>query len=152
MTDARGVESARPGDGPALAGLSARCLGLEAWSASAFEAEIARSSAHVRLVRGPGARILAFLAGRASPDGFEILSLATAPERRREGLAAALVADAAQGSRGRPLRLEVRSGNAAGRAFYAAQGFSPQGERPGVYRDGEAAAVLERPGDAETPA
>ncbi len=130
-----------------LARLHAAAMAPERpWSAGEFAA----------LLAAPGALLLgearAFLLGRVAADEAEVLTLATHPEHRRRGLAAALLdafhAEAV--ARGAATAfLEVAEDNAPARALYAAAGYREAGRRPRYYaRPGApavAALVLARP-------
>ncbi len=77
----------------------------------------------------------------------ELQRIATVPAARRTGVAVRLLAavDAHAGACGAErLLLEVRDDNVAARAFYAGAGFAEIARRPGYYRDGTDAVVLER--------
>ncbi len=131
------------GDAEALAALHA--LAFEApWSAS----EIAD------LLGGPGAFALAvtdtdgpdtgslagFILCRTMADEAEILTLTTAPGRRRRGVARALLEAATQVALGRgatALFLEVATDNAAARALYGKSGFVAVGAKRGYYQRGD---------------
>jgi GNAT superfamily N-acetyltransferase len=82
-------------------------------------------------LRGPDAVVqlgAAGGAGRATvvlQDGWSlILALEVAPERRREGIASALVRGWARVAEGRGLYLQVRRDNGPGHALYEAAGFT----------------------------
>jgi ribosomal protein S18 acetylase RimI-like enzyme len=77
----------------------------------------------------------------------ELLRIGVAPVARGRGvgrrlLAACQAALAAEGIRG--LFLEVRAGNVAARALYAALGWEEQGRRARYYPDGEDALLYRR--------
>ncbi len=81
------------------------------------------------------------------PDPAELQRIAVAADRRRGGLASALleaVAALAREAGAERLLLEVREDNAGARALYAARGFGEIARRSRYYRDGTAAVVLER--------
>lgn len=104
------------------------------WSEAAFAGLLA--SPAVTLLAAPGSR--AFLLGRRVADEAEILTLATHPGARRQGLARELLArflDAARGPAPVTVHLEVAEDNAAALALYGAFGFAEAGRRPGYYRD-----------------
>ena len=126
----------------ALAALHRRCFTVpRPWSA----AEIAG------LLAAAGAILIAvpqgFALGRAVAGEAELLTLAVAPEARRQGIGRGLVTDfiaraAAQGAA--TVFLEVAADNAAALALYRAAGFAEAGRRRGYYRrpDGAAADAL----------
>ncbi|HZD26339.1 MAG TPA: GNAT family N-acetyltransferase [Alphaproteobacteria bacterium] len=101
-----------------------------------------------RLLAIPGS--FALLAGPAAeedlPAGFtlarllgeecEIISIGVLPERRRQGIAAALLAtlrERARADGAEALVLEVAVDNAAALALYAREGFAVAGRRPAYY-------------------
>jgi ribosomal-protein-alanine N-acetyltransferase len=90
-------------------------------------------------------KIAGFLVVRAVVAEAEILNLCIAPERRRSGLAEALLTEAiAELLRARVDRLflEVRESNTAAIAFYEKHAFRKTGRRPGYYRNPDEAAIL----------
>ena len=129
--------------------------------ASAGEAWSAREVG--RVLAMPGALgLIATQLGESEPVGFalslwaggecELLSIGVLPERRRAGVARALLAEAvsrAADAGARRMVLEVAEDNAAARAFYDAAGFSTAGRREGYYRAPEStprdALILDRP-------
>ncbi len=124
-----------------LAALHARCFTAPPpWSAAAFAASLAH----------PGAFLLtrpaAFLLGRVTAGEAELLTLATAPEARRGGVATGLLAefDATARRLGATTAfLEVAEANAAARALYAQGGWVLAGRRKGYVT-----AADGPPGDA----
>ncbi len=142
--------------GPAQAKLVAALM-----AASAGEAWSAREIG--RILALPNAfGLIATRLGESEPIGFalslwaggecELLSIGVLPERRRAGVARALLAEAisraADAGAGRMV-LEVAEDNAPARAFYAAEGFGVAGRRVGYYRAREStprdALILDRP-------
>jgi ribosomal-protein-alanine N-acetyltransferase len=114
---------------PMLADLHAQCFD-DAWDAEAIR----------RLMAGPGVTALmvgtdAFILVRAAAGEAEILTLATAPQARRRGLARQLVCAAADavGPDATEMFLEVAADNAAALALYTGLGFVAVGRRPGYY-------------------
>lgn len=111
------------------------------WRAGEFAALLAR----------PGTLLLgdarAVLLGRVAADEAEVLTLATDPAHRRQGLAAALLARfearAREAGAARAF-LEVAEDNAPARALYARAGYAEVGRRPRYYAraGGPAAAAL----------
>jgi len=98
----------------------------------------------------PGTLLLgdarAMLLGRVTLDEAEILTLATDPAHRRQGLAASLLARFEAEARARGAAhafLEVAEDNAAARALYEGRGYREVGRRPAYYaRPGAPAAAL----------
>lgn len=131
----------------ALAALHARAFtSPPPWSAAAFAAALA-DPACFTLTR-PGA----LLVGRAAAGEAELLTLATDPGLRRQGLGRALLAAFEAEARARGATeafLEVAEDNAAARALYAGAGWAQVGRRPGYYpRAGAAPAaalILRKP-------
>lgn len=115
----------------ALAELHAICFTApRPWSAAEFASVLA--SPNTFLLTRPNA----FLLGRIAGPEAELLTLAVAPDHRRQGLATALVEDFATtaGERGATEAfLEVAADNQAARALYAAAGYRDIGTRPGYY-------------------
>jgi ribosomal-protein-alanine N-acetyltransferase len=118
----------------------------EAWGAAAFTELL--NSPGVRGLIEPcpldGARGLVLV--RQAADEAEILTLATLPVARRQGVARRLLAAAlhwAAAAGARRVFLEVSEANAPARALYAAAGFTTCGRRPRYYVDGTDALVLQ---------
>ncbi|MEQ4548076.1 GNAT family N-acetyltransferase [Nocardioides kribbensis] len=160
------VRRAVPGDLDAVAGLEREGLGDDAWSEALVAAGLAGDlPTVVYLVAQDGSEVvghavvsLPLPATSAAdpgldpgldtdPDPAELQRIAVAADRRRGGLASALleaVAALAREAGAERLLLEVREDNAGARAFYAARGFGEIARRSRYYRDGTAAVVLER--------
>ena len=83
-----------------------------------------------------GFMIYALICGEA-----EIYDLATAPECRRKGVAAALLAEMLEDAD--VAFLEVRRSNAPAIGLYEKCGFRITGERRGYYENGEDAFIME---------
>jgi ribosomal-protein-alanine N-acetyltransferase len=112
----------------------------EAWGEDAIALQLAMPGVF-GLLHPLGGMILA----RVTADEAEILTLAVAPEIRRQGVARSLLAGAMAASReqaARTMVLEVAIGNAAARALYAQAGFVEAGRRPRYYADGGDALIL----------
>lgn len=160
------MRRAVPGDLDAVAGLEREGLGDDAWSEALVAAGLAGDlPTVVYLVAQDGSEVvghavvsLPLPATSAAdpgldpdpdtdPDPAELQRIAVAADRRRGGLASALleaVAALAREAGAERLLLEVREDNAGARAFYAARGFGEIARRSRYYRDGTAAVVLER--------
>jgi ribosomal-protein-alanine N-acetyltransferase len=123
------------------------------WSEAMFRAELARDFACCRVIRDAGV-MLAYAVFWVTTDEVNLHIIATAPEHRGRGLGRALMAamHTEAASRGAvSALLEVRVGNAAAIALYAAFGYVVIGRRRAYYQDnGEDALVMSRPlGPAE---
>ncbi|EEW26756.1 ribosomal protein S18-alanine N-acetyltransferase [Rhodobacter ferrooxidans] len=85
-----------------------------------------------------------FLLGRVIADEAELLTLAVAPEARRQGIAAALLAEFLAQSTARGAEtafLEVAADNRAALGLYHAAGFTAVGRRRGYYTSPEGRAI-----------
>ncbi|MGL4278861.1 MAG: ribosomal protein S18-alanine N-acetyltransferase [Albidovulum sp.] len=85
-----------------------------------------------------------FLIGRAIAGEAELLTLAVAPDARRQGSGGRLLADflAESARRGAESAfLEVAADNAAALALYRRHGFAEAGRRRGYYRDSPGEAL-----------
>ncbi|HLK24613.1 MAG TPA: GNAT family N-acetyltransferase [Caulobacteraceae bacterium] len=112
------------------------------WSAADIAALLASPGVFGLIVRH-GAEVAGFALGRAVAGEAELLTLAVAPSRRRQGLGAALVeAVAARAVAAGAMRLflEVAADNAAALALYEGAGFAPVGRREAYYRRADGAA------------
>lgn len=140
------IRRAWPADAPVLAALERRCFG-DPWSAASFREALAQPGV-VGFVSEVEGELVAYVLARETVGTGEILNLAVAPDLRRRGTAAALLAAALEaiGARGgREVFLEVRESNAAALGLYRAAGFAQVGRREGYYREPvEAALVLRR--------
>jgi ribosomal-protein-alanine N-acetyltransferase len=79
----------------------------------------------------------AFVLIRTAAGESEILTLATAPDARRQGMARALLVDAAAAAARQQVTamfLEVAEDNRAALALYRGLGFVSNGRRPRYYR------------------
>lgn len=120
---------------------------VDAWGPDALELMLGLDGGFGFLLPGRG-----FVLARAVAGEAEILTLAVAPEARRQGAGAALLRAAmaeAWARQAEQLFLEVSARNEAARALYAAAGFEAVGRRRHYYTDGADALVLSRrPGEA----
>lgn len=92
------------------------------------------------LLTGPGG----FLIGRAIAGEAELLTLAVAPDARRQGTGGRLLAEfLAESERlgAAQVFLEVAADNPAALALYRRHGFAEAGRRRGYYRDSPGATV-----------
>ncbi|PUB16362.1 GNAT family N-acetyltransferase [Yoonia sediminilitoris] len=101
------------------------------WSASEFENLLGQSG--VTLCTDGQA----FALFRVTVDEAELLTIATHPTARRQGLASALLTRAEESATRQgatQMFLEVAEDNAAARALYVAASYVTIGMRPGYYR------------------
>jgi len=101
---------------------------------------------------------IGFVEARKAGDDVEILMIATRPEERRSGVAAALLAALtlqAMTEGARRIILEVAEDNVAGRGLYDHTGFVEIGRRPAYYHHGREtpcdALLLARQFDSAMP-
>jgi ribosomal-protein-alanine N-acetyltransferase len=104
-----------------------------------LQAELRREIALPWLIRAvSGGPPVAFLLAWSVADELHLLELASHPEERRRGFAAALLAallDYAREQHKRLLLLEVRHSNLAAISLYRRFGFETTGVRRGYYSD-----------------
>ena len=101
------------------------------WSQAEIESTLA-SAFTFALIRPKAFLLAQVVAGEAT-----LLTLAVAPDTRRQGQGRALVAEFLTQSQNRQATsafLEVAETNHAARALYAAAGFAPTGRRKAYYR------------------
>jgi ribosomal-protein-alanine N-acetyltransferase len=140
------IRQAWPADAAALALLERRCF-ADPWSGEAFRSLLKQREAF-GVVAEMGGEIAGYGLARAVAGSGEILNVAVAPERRRQGLARAMLLSLLKGLGQRDVTevfLEVRASNAAALALYQEHRFEPVGHRPDYYRrPREDALVLRR--------
>jgi len=131
------IRPATAADVDALAALEADLFGADAWSPASVGAEVTAGRVLVADEEGIAGYVVTLAAG----DVLDLMRIAVRPDRRRHGLAHALLEAA---STDRRMLLEVGERNAGAIAFYAAEGFTEIARRDRYYRDGSAAVVMER--------
>ena len=131
------IRPATSADVDALAALEADLFGADAWSPASVGAEV--TAGRVLVADDDG--IAGYVVTLAAGDVLDLMRIAVRPDRRRHGLAHALLEAA---STDRRMLLEVSERNAGAIAFYAAEGFTEIARRDRYYRDGSAAVVMER--------
>lgn len=137
-----------------VAVLHARCF-AEPWDTESVAGLLATPGVGALIARDSRGAPLAFAIYRLAADEAEILSLATLPEFRRQGIAACVLGAAlaaATGGGARHAYLEVAADDPAALGLYRAAGFEDLGRRPRYYRRGRGGAadalILGRPLDA----
>jgi tRNA threonylcarbamoyladenosine biosynthesis protein TsaB len=116
------------------------------WRDDAFAALLA-SSGSVALIARAGGEPAGFVVARQGGGEVEILTLATRPRFRRNGIARALVAalgEWARTSGGTVMFIEVAVGNGPARRLYGTCDFRDAGLRKGYYASGEDALILRK--------
>ena len=121
----------------ALAALHAACFPDDAWNSAALATVLAMPGTGGRVARAPSGEILGLLIDQCIGEDAEVLTLGVAPERRRQGIAHALLSDLvtrARAAGAARIVLEVAADNAPAHALYRAHGFVRQGIRRHYYR------------------
>jgi ribosomal-protein-alanine N-acetyltransferase len=115
------------------------------WSRSMFASELAKpSSLSLGAVDDTGA-LVGYLVLSRYVDAWHVMNVAVAPERRREGIASALLRrllDATRDDERRGYTLEVRVSNVGAIRLYERFGFRPKGVRRGYYTDNREDALI----------
>lgn len=117
------------------------------WSPEALLGELEADDLRLPLIAERGGQIVGFLMAWRVAEQLHILNVAADPRNRRQGVGTALLREAARRGLEHGLleaTLEVRRGNAGGRAFYRRHGFREAGVRKRYYADnGEDAIILD---------
>ena len=127
----------RRDDAGEIATLHARCFD-DAWSAAAMR-DLLKDPTVLALGIRDQQGLTAFVIGQTVAGETDILTLATDPDARRQGLASQLIGALVRrmGERGvSRITLDVAEDNHAARELYRAQGFVEDGRRPCYYRTG----------------
>jgi ribosomal-protein-alanine N-acetyltransferase len=124
------------------------------WSLAMFVLELSKASG-ICLAALDGDELVGYLVCSRYDTVWHVMNIAVDPERRREGIAAALLTrlfDEAD-KPGEQYTLEVRPSNGAAIALYESFGFKRAGLRKGYYHDNkEDALIMWRTAGAESPA
>jgi ribosomal-protein-alanine N-acetyltransferase len=135
------IRVATASDVEVVAAIEQACFGPEAWTEGLVRAEVL-GERHVVLLAGGDAYGAVSVAG----DVADLDRIAVLPERRRQGLARAVLDALVPCARERGaarLLLEVAAGNVAATAFYTSYGFTTISRRRAYYRDGTDALVMQ---------
>jgi ribosomal-protein-alanine N-acetyltransferase len=132
-------------DLPQVIGIERRAFPTP-WSLAMFVLELSKPGGVCLAAFGAPDELLGYLVCSRFEDAWHLMNIAVDPERRRDGIATALlnellatVGDEAQ------LTLEVRTSNAAAIALYERFGFRSEGVRRRYYQDnGEDALIMWR--------
>ncbi|MBV9859009.1 MAG: GNAT family N-acetyltransferase [Alphaproteobacteria bacterium] len=126
-----GAEAALP-----LSLLHTACFPADPWSVEALGTML-RLPGCAAFIAWRQEALAGFVLIRASGEESEVLSLGVVPERRRSGVATALLEAAlaeAERRNSRRVLLEVATDNEAARWLYAGLGFAAVGRRRNYYR------------------
>jgi [ribosomal protein S18]-alanine N-acetyltransferase len=123
------------------------------WSRSMFASELAKpSSLSFGAVDETGA-LVGYLVLSRYVDAWHVMNVAVAPEKRRQGVASALLRRLLEVTKDDTLRgytLEVRVSNVGAIKLYERFGFVSKGVRRGYYTDNrEDAVIMWRDPDAD---
>jgi ribosomal-protein-alanine N-acetyltransferase len=116
------------------------------WSRSMFAGELAKpSSLCLGAFEGDNEDLVGYLIISRYVDAWHVMNVAVSPERRRRGVATALLdrlfeLTAGDGRRG--YTLEVRVSNKHAIDLYELLGFKPRGIRRGYYTDNREDALI----------
>ncbi|MDX1293037.1 MAG: ribosomal protein S18-alanine N-acetyltransferase [Hyphomonas sp.] len=130
-----GLVVLRPDDAGQTALLHAKCF-ADAWSATSMRDLLKNPNVLTLGIQVEG-ELVAFVMGQTVAGETDILTIATDPDRRRQGLASQLIAALVKrmGERGvSRITLDVAEDNLAARELYRAHGFVEDGRRPRYYR------------------
>ena len=123
------------------------------WSRSMFASELAKPSSLSLGAVDDAGTLVGYLVLSRYVDAWHVMNVAVAPERRREGIASALLRqllDQTRGDAKRGYTLEVRVSNVGAISLYESFGFRPKGVRRGYYTDNrEDALIMWRDADAD---
>lgn len=114
----------------------------ERWSASSFDEVLSGMGAEGLIIPGAG-----FILGRVIIDEAELLTLAVAPEARRQGHAQALMDRFLMNIKQRgalKVFLEVAENNTGAYALYRKSGFISISERKNYYPEGVTGLVMQQ--------
>ncbi len=132
-----------PGDIPKIVALEKICFTSDAWSREDFEYRAENGGVFLTLVADDG-DFCGYIAAARLDEAY-IDSVAVSPEKRRLGIARALLREAERLSGAKRILLEVRESNAAAHALYAGEGYRDIAKRRDYYDDPrEDAVVMEK--------
>ena len=138
------VRPPQPGDIRALAAAEAECFS-DPWPEPYFISELYAPARFHRILVDEAGDLAAHLFTARQYLDLHVLTGATRPRYRRQGLGRRLMSlaeDHARAESGETLTLEVRTINTAAIRLYEALGFEHVGLRRGYYADGHDALVM----------
>ena len=132
-----------PSDAAAVEEVERACFSMP-WSRESFWEEASQEAAYYLLALDDG-EVIGYVGVWLLGGEGHITNVAVAPERRRRGIAQALLLGLMKISHGRGVRsmtLEVRPSNEAALALYKKFGFRSVGRRPHYYTDNDEDAEI----------
>ena len=126
---------------PAPPGIRDAIIALESasfsnpWTPDTFDVMLSNPASRVYLARAGNEGIVAFCACWAFGDEVHINTVAVRQDRRRLGIASALVGHVLLDTGARRATLEVRRSNVAAMALYRKLGFTVEAIRPRYYEN-----------------
>jgi [ribosomal protein S18]-alanine N-acetyltransferase len=144
MTDTIAIRAFSYTDLPQVLAIERRAF-TSPWSLSMFVLELSKPSG-IYLAAVQGTEIIGYVICARYVEAYHVMTLAVAPEHRREGIASILLdAVIARAGEDANYTLEVRVSNTGAIALYERYGFRPVGTRPRYYADnGEDAMIMWR--------
>jgi len=143
------VRAADVGDLDALVALEDECEGADAWSRGLLADGLAGRVPTVSYLVAEDERgVVGYAVVSCVDDIADLQRIGVTSALRRSGIGSQLLEQALMLARRegtQRLLLEVREGNAAAIAMYAAHGFVEIDRRPRYYRDGATAIVMRVP-------
>ena len=115
------------------------------WSRSMFASELAKPSSLSFGAVDEAGELVGYLVLSRYVDAWHVMNVAVAPEKRRHGVASALLRrllDLTKDDAQRGYTLEVRVSNAGAISLYERFGFRPKGVRRGYYTDNREDALI----------
>jgi ribosomal-protein-alanine N-acetyltransferase len=114
------------------------------WSRSMFASELAKPSS-ICLGAFEGAELVGYVINSRHVDAWHVMNVAVDPDRRRRGVATALLErlfELTRDDERRGYTLEVRISNEGAIRLYERLGFEPRGVRRGYYTDNREDALI----------
>jgi len=131
------IRAAAPADLDAIVEIERGSFG-DPWSRALFFDALFGKHTWFEVAVGAGGELVGYIVAQIVADEAEVLNLAVAPARRRDGAGALLLNGVMAAARARgaiAVYLDVRESNAAARALYARFGFAEVGRRRAYYRE-----------------
>ncbi|MDK2982057.1 MAG: [ribosomal protein S18]-alanine N-acetyltransferase [Chloroflexota bacterium] len=130
-----------------LLAIESQCFSpADAWSAADFKQWL-NTNPYFCVAAEIDGQLVGAIFGRIQRYRLNVGSCAIHPDHRRQGVAAALLAELEKRAKSfsiHQLDLEVRPSNADGLAFWQRMGFEQYKTAPGFYLDGEDALLMHK--------